>query len=62
MVRQLWDIQQGTRNGASAQLMKLVVARLTPEDLVAIAAYVSSRLPPGAVPQGKRLARLDSAP
>jgi len=62
LVRQIWDIQQGTRNGASAQLMKLVVARLTPEDLVAIAAYVSSRLPPGAVPQGKRLARLDSAP
>jgi hypothetical protein len=29
---------------------------------VAIAAYVSSRVPPGAVPQGKRLARLDSAP
>jgi cytochrome c553 len=62
MVRQLWDIQQGTRNGASAQLMKLVVARLTPEDLVAIAAYVSSRLPPGAAPPGKRLARLNTAP
>jgi cytochrome c553 len=48
MVRQMWDMQQGTRNGASAQLMKLVVANLTPEDMVAIAAYVASRLPPGA--------------
>jgi len=43
-------------------LMKLVVARLTPEDMVAIAAYVSSRLPPGAAPPGKRLARLNTAP
>lgn len=43
IVRQLWDIQQGTRNGAQAQLMKLVVANLTSEDLVSIAAYLSSR-------------------
>ena len=45
LVRQMWDMQSGTRNGASAQLMKLVVARLTEEDMVAIAAYVSSRQP-----------------
>jgi cytochrome c553 len=45
LVRQLWDIQQGTRNGSQAQLMKLVVANLTPEDLVAIVAYVASRPP-----------------
>ena len=43
LVRQLWDIQQGTRNGAQAQLMKLVVANLNEDDLVAIAAYVASR-------------------
>ena len=43
IVRQLWDIQQGTRNGAQAQLMKLVVANLTSDDLVAIAAYIASR-------------------
>ncbi len=43
LVRQLWDIQQGTRNGAQAQLMKLVVANLTQDDLVAIAAYIASR-------------------
>jgi cytochrome c553 len=47
MVRQMWDMQQGARNGPQAQLMKLVVANLTPGDMVAIAAYVSSR-PPGA--------------
>ena len=49
IARQLWDIQQGTRNGAQAQLMKLVVANLTPDDLVAIAAYVASR--PQTAPQ-----------
>jgi cytochrome c553 len=43
IVRQLWDIQQGTRNGGQAQLMKLVVANLTQDDLTAIAAYVASR-------------------
>jgi cytochrome c553 len=48
IARQIWDMQQGARNGASAQLMKLVVANLTGEDLVAIAAYVASRVLPGA--------------
>jgi cytochrome c553 len=48
MARQLWDMQQGTRNGASAQLMKLVVANLTPDDMLAIAAYVASVPPPSA--------------
>ena len=43
IVRQMWDIQQGTRNGASVQLMKQAIANLTEEDLVAVAAYVSSR-------------------
>jgi len=46
LVRQLWDIQQGTRQGEAAQLMKPVVASLNGQDLVAIAAYVSSRVPP----------------
>jgi cytochrome c553 len=45
MVRQLWDIQQGARNSEAAQLMKLVMMNLTPEDMVAIAAYVTSRPP-----------------
>jgi cytochrome c553 len=43
IVRQLWDMQQGTRNGEAVQVMKPVVATLTQEDFVAIAAYVSSR-------------------
>ena len=46
IARQLFDIQQGTRNGPNLQLMKLVVARLTPEDMVDVAAYVASRFPP----------------
>jgi cytochrome c553 len=54
IVRQLWDIQQGTRNGPQAQLMKLVVANLTSDDLIAIASYVASRpqsAPPTAAPK-----------
>jgi cytochrome c553 len=47
IARQMWDIQQGTRNGPSVQLMKLAIANLDGDDLVAIAAYVSSRVPPG---------------
>jgi cytochrome c553 len=62
MVRQMWDMQQGTRNGASAQLMKLVVANLTEEDLVAIAAYVSSRLPPGPTAPAKQMVTLAHTP
>jgi cytochrome c553 len=45
MVRQIWDIQQGTRNGEPAQLMRLAIKDLTPEDLIGIAAYVASRAP-----------------
>jgi cytochrome c553 len=55
IVRQIWDMQQGTRNGASAQLMKLVVANLTEDDMVAIAAYTASRLPPGTAAAAKRV-------
>jgi cytochrome c553 len=42
LVRQLYDLQQGTRNGPTAVLMKPVVANLTNDDFVAIAAYVAS--------------------
>jgi cytochrome c553 len=45
IVRQMWDIQQGTRSAPAVQLMKLAIANLNQEDLVAIAAYVSSRVP-----------------
>jgi cytochrome c553 len=43
LVRQLYDLQQGTRKGAWSPLMKPVVASLTQDDMLAIAAYVSSR-------------------
>jgi cytochrome c553 len=62
IVRQIWDIQQGTRNGASAQLMKLVVANLDEEDLVSIAAYVSSRPPVRTTEPEKQLAQLPKTP
>jgi cytochrome c553 len=45
VTRQMLDIQQGTRNGAGAALMKPVVEDLTLDDLVDIAAYTAS-LPP----------------
>jgi cytochrome c553 len=49
LVRQMYDMQAGTRHGEWAELMKPVVAKLTDEELVNIAAYVSSRVPqPGA--------------
>lgn len=53
IVRQLFDMQRKTRNGASAELMKIVIANLTPEDMLAIAAYVSSRVPPVSRPADK---------
>jgi cytochrome c553 len=42
IVRQLYDMQQGTRQ---TKTMKTAVAKLTVEDMVNITAYVSSRLP-----------------
>jgi len=47
LARQMYDMQVGTRHGEWSELMKPVVAKLTNEDFVAIAAYVSSRpMPP----------------
>jgi len=46
LVRQMYDLQQGRRKGASAPLMLPVVANLTTDDFVAIAAYVTSLVPP----------------
>jgi cytochrome c553 len=45
LVRQLYDMQQGARNGEGTKLMRAVVANLSEEDMIAIAAYVSSREP-----------------
>ena len=45
IVRQLYDIQNGTHSGAAVHVMKTVVAKLTIDDLVAIAAYTASLNP-----------------
>jgi cytochrome c553 len=45
LVRQLYDIQQGARKGAWTGLMKAVVRNMSEEDMLNIAAYVSSRTP-----------------
>jgi cytochrome c553 len=48
LVRQMYDMQAGARHGEWADLMKPVVAKLTDEEFVNIAAYVSSLMPPPA--------------
>jgi cytochrome c553 len=42
-VRQLYDMQQGTRKGLWSELMKPVVSKLSNDDMLAIAAYTASR-------------------
>ncbi len=44
-VRQLYDTQRGTRTGVWADLMRPVVANLTNDDMLALAAYTASRTP-----------------
>ena len=44
-VRQLFDLQQGVRRGPWSALMRAAVERLTIDDMIAIAAYTSSREP-----------------
>jgi cytochrome c553 len=43
LVRQLYDMQTGSRNGEWTELMKAVVAKLTDDDFINIAAFVASR-------------------
>ena len=43
LVRQLYDMQAGNRHGQWTELMKPVVEKLTSDDMIAIAAYTSSR-------------------
>lgn len=45
LFRQLYDIQHGTRTGSGVALMKPVVAKLSEDDMIALAAYVGSRQP-----------------
>jgi len=44
-VRQLIEFKNGARNGAAAALMKPVVANLTLDDMIALAAYLSAQAP-----------------
>lgn len=48
IARQLNDIQQGARHGDMAELMKQVVAKLTPDDITNIVAYTASLPAPAA--------------
>ena len=45
IVRQLYGFQTGARTSSMAQLMQAVVANLSQDDMVAIAAYLASRPP-----------------
>jgi cytochrome c553 len=42
IMRQLWDIKQGSRKGVWSPLMKQVVAGLTQDDMLNLSAYVAS--------------------
>ena len=43
LMRQLYDLQQGTRKGLWSPLMKQVVANLSQDDMLNVVAYVASR-------------------
>jgi len=45
MVRQMYDMQHGTRSGVWSELMKRVVAPLSVDDMLNVAAYAASRTP-----------------
>ena len=45
IVRQLYGFQTGARTSGMAQLMKAVVAQMSDDDMIAVAAYVASRTP-----------------
>jgi cytochrome c553 len=45
LARQMYDFQQGTRNGDMAKLMTGTVEKLTEDELMAISAYVASLQP-----------------
>jgi cytochrome c553 len=43
--RQLYDMQHGARNGVWTDLMKPIVAKLTDDDVISLAAYTASLVP-----------------
>jgi cytochrome c553 len=55
VVRQLYDMQRGSRSGLWSDLMKPVVAKLSAEDLLAVAAYLASRGAAAAAPTSASL-------
>jgi cytochrome c553 len=61
LARQLYDMQNGFRNGVWTDLMKPVVAKLSNDDIVDIVAYVTSR-PAGSAPSWTPPASSTSAP
>jgi cytochrome c553 len=54
LVRQLYDMQAGNRHGEWTALMKPVVEKLTSDDMIAIAAYTSSRSVGATTSQAKK--------
>ena len=50
MMRQLWDMKRGTRNGQWIEMMKPVVANLTADEMTTIVAYLASIKPPNPGP------------
>jgi cytochrome c553 len=59
LARQIFDIQQGVRNGSNSNvtLMKMVVEKLTAEDIVNITAYLASRPVAAPAPSNQLLTR-----
>ena len=45
LMRQLYDVKNGGRTGASTALMKIVVANLDNDDMLALSAYIASLEP-----------------
>lgn len=45
LMRQLYDLRNGTRTGAASVLMKATVMNLSDDDMIAIVAYLASREP-----------------
>ena len=45
MIRQLYELQSGIRDGQNAAQMKLTVEKLDLDDMIAIAAYLATREP-----------------
>jgi cytochrome c553 len=45
LMRQMYDMQQGARKGTWTELMKPVVANLSEDEMLEIAAYAASRMP-----------------